>query len=133
MAPRKKRVSLTDGELELMSFLWQRGEMSLSEAHENFTKPIGYTTMQTRLNRLVEKGLVVRSETRPAKYSAAIKPEAVSSSKLNDLVDKTTEGSVVPLVAQLIEERALSAHEIADIKNLIEQAERRLSKGRGKK
>lgn len=133
MAAKKKQVSLTGGELELMSLLWQQGEMSLSEAHEHFAKPIGYTTMQTRLNRLVDKGLVTRSETRPARYSAAIEPEAVSASRLNDLVDQVTEGSVVPLVAQLIGNRSLSAHDISEIKELIEQAEQRILKGRGGK
>lgn len=132
MTSRKKRRSLTAGELEIMSLLWQQGELSLSQAHERFSQSIGYTTMQTRLNRLVEKGLVVRSETRPARYAAAIAAEDVSASRLNELVTRVTEGSVVPLVAQLIDGRSLSTEEIAEIKELIEQAEKRVSYGRKK-
>ena len=130
---KEKRVSLTAGELDLLSLLWQQGELSLSEAHERFSKSIGYTTMQTRLNRLVEKGLIRRSASRPSRYSAAIAPAEVSASQLDDLVNQVTEGSVVPLVAQLIGDRALSANEIDQIKQLIEQAEKNAMKGKGKK
>lgn len=133
VAKKEKRVSLTDGELDLLSLLWQQGELSLSEAHERFSKSIGYTTMQTRLNRLVEKGLVRRSDSRPTRYSAVIAPAEVSASQLDDLVNQVTKGSVVPLVAQLIGDRALSTNEIDEIKQLIEQAEKNAMKGKGKK
>lgn len=118
--------------MELISFLWQQGEMTLSQAHEGFSKPIGYTTMQTRLNRLVDKGLVSRSDSRPARYSAAIAPEDVSANQLNVLLKRVTEGNVVPLVAQLISDRSLSSSDIQEIKGIIEQAEKRISRGRNK-
>ena len=127
---RSKKVSLTNGEMELLSFLWQQGELSLSEAHEKFSKPIGYTTMQTRLNRMVEKGHIHRSTGRPARYSAAVRPEDVSQSQLNVLLNRVTEGSVVPLVAQLVNGKSISADEIAEIKEIIEQAEQRVAEGR---
>ena len=80
---RKMKASLSDGEIELLGFLWEHGELSLSEAHQQFSKSIGYTTMQTRLNRLVDKGLVTRSASRPAKYSAKIAPEDVSANHMD--------------------------------------------------
>ena len=40
--------------------LWREGAVSLSQAHRALGLPIGYTTVQTRLNRLVKKGIVVR-------------------------------------------------------------------------
>ena len=123
----RKKFSLTSGEMELISFLWQHGESSLSEAHAKFPKSIGYTTMQTRLNRLADKGFVNRSETRPARYSAAIEPEDVSANQLNVLLNRVTEGSVVPLVAQLVNDKSLSADDIKKIKGIIEQAEKRIA------
>jgi len=45
--------------LNILVTLRQRGGLSLREAHEAFCdygQPVGYTTMQTRLNRLVRKG-----------------------------------------------------------------------------
>ena len=124
---KKKRGgnSLTGGEMELLSFLWKHGELTLSAAHQQFGQSIGYTTMQTRLNRLVDKGLVVRSKSRPAKYSAKIAPEDVGANHIDALLERVTQVSVVPLVAQLVEERSLTTDEIDEIKAIIEQAEKR--------
>ena len=119
--------------MELISFLWQHGELSLSEAHERFDQPIGYTTMQTRLNRLVQKGFVCRSDSRPAKYSASLEPEDVSQNQLNQLITRVTEGSVVPLVAQLVNNKSLSAEDIDEIKDIIQKAEQRIRKGKARK
>ena len=133
MAKKNHKSSLAAGEMELLSLLWQQGPMTLSEAHQQFGKGIGYTTMQTRLNRLAEKGLVDRSDARPTKYSAAVAPEDVSASQLDVLINRVTDGRVVPLVAQLVNKRSLSANEIEEIKQLIEQAEKRVvRKGRTK-
>ena len=130
MKSKSKQPSsaLAGGEMELLSFLWQHGELTLSEAHQNFGKAIGYTTMQTRLNRMVDKGLVTRSDSRPAKYSAKIAPDDVSANHMDALLDRVSELSVVPLVAQLVEERSLTNDEILQIKAIIEQAEKRSRK-----
>ena len=123
---------LSAGELELMSLLWEQGPLSLSEAHEAVGRPIGYTTVQTRLNRLVEKGLVNKSPERPAKYAAHVRQQQVSAGHLNDLVDRVAGGSVVPLVAHLVGDRKFTPEEIAELKELIRAAERR-TKGRAQR
>lgn len=126
--PAKLKTSLTVGEIELLSFLWKHGELSLSEAHQRFAKRIGYTTMQTRLNRLVDKKLVAKSKTRPTRYSALVDPEAVSANHMDTLLKRVTDFNVVPLVAQLVGERSLTTDEIDEIKEIIEQAEKRAKK-----
>jgi Penicillinase repressor len=45
---------------------------------ERRVEAVSYPTMQTRLNRLVEKGLVSRSEDRPARYRAAASRDQIS-------------------------------------------------------
>ncbi len=122
---KKKNVKLSPGEMEMLSMLWTHGELSLAEAHEAIGRPIGYTTIQTRLNRLAEKGFVHRSDARPCKYSAAVSQEAVSANHLDVLVNRVAGGNVVPLVAQLISDRDLTKQEISDLKRLIQDAEKR--------
>lgn len=117
----KKRLSA--GEMEVLQLLWDRGELTLSEAHQAMDRKLGYTTVQTRLNRLVEKGLVARSEERPARYSAAVGRQQVSAGHLDLLIERVTAGKVVPLVAQLIRDRTLSPDEIHELKQLIDEAE----------
>jgi len=65
---RKKISRLGVGELEVLEMLWRDGPVNLSEAHVALGQAIGYTTVQTRLNRLVKKGVVKKSTERPARF-----------------------------------------------------------------
>lgn len=126
MARKPKPVRLSPGELELMSMLWEEGPLTIAEAYEKFGcygKPIGYPTMQTRLNRLVEKGHVSRSERRPARYAATVTSQQVSAGHFRQLLDAVGRHKLVPLVGHLIAERSLTADEIQDLKQLLAQAE----------
>ncbi len=121
----RRRPPLAAGELEVLSLLWDHGPLTLAEAHERFERPLGYTTVQTRLNRLVEKELVRRSKERPARYEAAVSREEVSADALRTLRERVTGGRVVPLVARLLDDSRLSADEFGELRELIEQAEAR--------
>ena len=115
--------------------LWAHGPVTLAEAHRcfgDFGRPVGYTTVQTRLNRLVEKGAVRRSRRRPAEYEAAVNPDEVGARLIDVLLDKVSQGSVVPLVTHLISGRPLSAEEIRELKRLIAEAEASGKQGRVK-
>ena len=132
---RKTRTltRLAKGELELLQMLWSAGAVSLSEAHRALGERVGYTTVQTRLNRLVRKRLALRSGERPARYQAAVTPEEVGASDLNLLVERVASGSVVPLVAHLVRDRSLSADELIELKALLREAEQRLAQSRDKR
>ena len=124
---RKKSVKLTSGELDLMDLLWRYEKLTLAEAHNAFgSERIGYTTMQTRLNRLVEKDLAKRSSDRPAVYSPRVAREAVQAGHLDDMLQRLAEGSVVPLVAHLVRDRKIDRDELAELKRLVKEAEREL-------
>jgi predicted transcriptional regulator len=110
--------------MEILQMLWREGPLSLSSAHRAIGRSIGYTTVQTRLNRLVAKHVVRRTSDRPARYEAAVAPSEVSAGHLDLLLERVSGGSVVPLVAHLVRDRALSAADIAELKRLIAEAER---------
>ncbi|MHC5544351.1 BlaI/MecI/CopY family transcriptional regulator, partial [Singulisphaera rosea] len=87
----RRAIRVAPGEMEILGMLWARGPLTIREAHEGFGefgKPVGYPTMQTRLNRLAEKGLVHRSEERPARYRAVASRDQVSVGHLRELVAK---------------------------------------------
>jgi predicted transcriptional regulator len=132
---RRRELRLAAGEIEILEVLWHAKSATISETHESFSRKVGYTTVQTRLNRLVEKGLVKKAGSHPASYQAVIQPEDVSRDDLKNLVDRVTGGRVVPLVAHLVKDRKLSADEIRELKQLINEAEKRnrkLKSGEGK-
>lgn len=121
------RSKLASGEMELLGLFWEHGALSLSETHDRIGRKIGYTTVQTRLNRLVEKGLATREKVgrRPAQYDAAVEPGEVGAGALDMLVKQVTRGRVVPLVAHLVENAELSGDELAELKRLVKDAEKR--------
>jgi BlaI family transcriptional regulator, penicillinase repressor len=131
MAIKKRFPRISAGDMEILSMLWEHGPLTLPEAHERFGqygRPVAYTTIQTRLNRLFEKGALRRSPERPARYEALVKPEEVSGRQIDMLVSKVTRGKIVPLVSHLISGSALSRPEIEELKCLIVEAEQSLTK-----
>jgi predicted transcriptional regulator len=109
--------------------LWREQRVTIAGAHQALAQPISYSTVQTRLNRLVGKGLVQKTKETPTRYEAAIQPEDVVESELRTLVQEVS-GGVVPLVAQLFREHQPSAGELDEIRQLIRQAETRLEQKR---
>ena len=122
---RKKESCLAAGEMEILQVLWTEGPGTIAAVHKAMDRVIGYTTVQTKLNRLVDKGLVSRGKTRPARYAAAVAREEVGSRHLDVLIERVTGGSIVPLVAHLVRDHAISHDEMAELKRLIKEAERR--------
>jgi len=116
---------LTRGELQILQMLWREQRVTIAGAHQALAQPIGYSTVQTRLNRLVVKGLVRKTKDTPTRYEAVIQPQDVVESELRTLVQDVS-GGVVPLVAQLFREHQPSATELDEIRQLIRQAETRL-------
>ena len=124
---RFRAIRVAAGEMELLSLLWSEGSLTLREAHERFGaygKPVEYPTMQTRLNRLVEKGIVARSVKRPATYRAAVTRDQVTLGHLRQLVAKLSRGDVVPLVAGLLSDQALTLQQISELEELLSRARR---------
>ncbi|MCO6046046.1 BlaI/MecI/CopY family transcriptional regulator [Aeoliella sp. ICT_H6.2] len=134
MAKKRAKVPrLPEGEIEILEMLWRESAVTIHGAQQALGQPIGYTTVQTRLNRLVDKGLVARTKTRPAQYSAAVTPAEVRERDLETLVERVSSGRVVPLVAHLINRKGVTPEEIAELKALIEQAEHKTTKPKGGK
>src|SRR5947209_3458497 len=125
MAKRQATPQLSAGEMEIMAVLWEHGAVTLAEAHQALAarRPVGYTTAQTRLNRLVAKGVVRRTSQRPARYEAIARPDAVGARHIDVLLEKVRGFRVVPLIAHLIRDRKLSPEDVAELKRLIIEVE----------
>ncbi len=122
MAKKKQPAKLSIGEMRLMSVLWKCGPLKLSEAFEQQPGDVGYTTIQTQLNRLVEKRAVARSKTRPTRYRALIQPETASAGMLQLLTDTLGGGSIIPLVEQLLLQGPLTKEEVQELRQLLNRA-----------
>jgi predicted transcriptional regulator len=126
----KQRVHrLGDLQLRIMKVLWERGEATVGEVHEDLAngKNLAYTTIATMLRKMEGKGLVThRSEGRSFVYSARVAEADVSRSMADHLVDRLFEGSLTEVVTHLLSTRDVSRAELAALEKLIAERKRKL-------
>ena len=118
----------TEAELRLLRVLWQRGPSTVREVHARMSKSrsLGYTTVLKQLQIMAEKGLVRRDESRRAHvYAARIPAERTQRQLVGHLVDRAFGGSAVRLVQQALSSKRASPEEIARIRDLLDEIERR--------
>jgi predicted transcriptional regulator len=118
----KQQTPLTKFELEVMDLLWRLREASVRQLHDaiDHGRP-AYTTVQTIVQRLEQKGAVRR--TRKIGNALLFEPVITRKSAYRRIIDELLElvGGSQPLVAQLLESGKLS---LDDLK-AIEKAQRR--------
>lgn len=125
----------TDGELEILKVLWERGPCGLKQVCDGLrqSRPVATTTVATMLKMMQDKGLVARGEgegTRGSVYSARVSREVASSGLVRRLVDLVFDGSARRLVAHMLENEALSDRDRAEIRRLLDEDEARAIQGR---
>jgi len=113
----KERIALTKFETEVMSVLWRLGEASVREVQDAIERdePPAYTTVQTIVQRLEQKGAVRR--TRKSGNALYFEPSITRKSVYRRLVDELLDliGGSQPLVAHLVETGKLSLDDLKAI------------------
>ena len=127
MSPRKKKtLKLAPGEFELLELFWNNGAMTIAQTHEKLLakgRKLAYPTVQTRLNRLVEKRIIAKTGYYPAVYDAAVRQEDVSG-EYYDQLESFCGGNIAPLMLHLAEKRDFQPSEIDALKKIIERYEK---------
>jgi predicted transcriptional regulator len=136
--PRPPSQHPTDGELEILRVLWDRGPSSLSEICESLrqAREIATTTVATMLRLMLDKDLVRRKPaTRGHQWSAAVTQNATAKSMVGKLVDGVFDGSAGRLAVHLVEAGQLSAAELNELRKLIDsnRSSRKGAKAQGNK
>lgn len=109
----------------MLRVLWREGFCSLREVFEQLDGAHAYTTVQTMLDRLVEKGLVVRDrKSRPARHKAKVTRSQVVRHYVGLMLESVCDGPG-PLVLQLLRDESFSAEELAEINRVIGQTKAR--------
>lgn len=129
------RERLGDRELDIMQALWAREEGTVGEVHQALAKSghnIAYTTVQTMLNRLEEKGLVSREKRgRAFLYRPVMEEPAAASVAVRRLVDRFFGGDPAELATHLVE-GAITPRDLDRIQALIEDRRRKAKKEKRK-
>lgn len=120
----------TAAELDILNALWRIGPATVREVHDALGTENGYTTTLKQMQVMTEKGLVIRSERfRAHVYEAGIPREQMRSQIAGDLLDRAFEGSARELILGALSAKPASAKELAEIKEMIAEFEKK----RGKK
>ena len=124
--------NLTRFELEILEVLWRLQEASVREVCDALseTRRPAYTTVQTIVQRLEQKGAVKR--TRKIGNALMFAPAVTRKSAYRRVVDellKVFGGSAQPVVAHLLESGQLT---LEDLKALEEHERARKKKGAAK-
>jgi BlaI family penicillinase repressor len=123
---KERQVKLTKFELEIMQSLWGLGSGSVREIQEHLPakKRPAYTTVQTMIYRLEEKGAVRR--VKKIGNAHVFEPLVTRKSAHHRLITELLDffgGSARPLMAHLAETGKLSLEDIREMEGLLSQQE----------
>ncbi len=121
MSKAAKTVSLSPVQIEVMQVLWANPDSATTDVAAALaaSRGIAHTTVATLLIRLEKRGAVrSRREGRQLFYTACISEDVVRRSMVSDLLARMFGGDPRALVAHLVEDEALDARDLADLKQL---------------
>ena len=115
----------TDAELRILRVLWDRGPSTVREVFDALPdNDSGYTTVLKTMQIMTEKGLVTRDESnRSHIYKAKHKAEQTQRSLVKDLAARAFGGETNKLVMQALRAKKVSAAELAEIRELLDELE----------
>ncbi|MCX2496347.1 BlaI/MecI/CopY family transcriptional regulator [Pedobacter sp. PF22-3] len=117
-----QNIKPTEGEMEILQVLWQKGNATVREVHEALNKKdSGYTTTLKLMQILHEKGMVERDTTQKTHiYKALVSQDKTEKQLVNKMIDNVFNGSAARLVMQALGNHSASAAEIDEIKKYLD-------------
>ena len=128
MARSEAVAPLSEGQIEIMNVVWDRGEVTVADVWKALCarRKVARNTVLTMITRLEEKGWLCRDDGGHAfRYRAAAPRDATLRSVVRRLVDTAFGGSAEGMVMALLHGRTVSKEEAERIRAMIDRAERR--------
>ena len=119
------RVNLSDSERKLMNRLWQQAPRTIMELTAALRDETGWSksTVITMLSRLEAKGAVSHQEGGRAKrYFPAIGREDAAQAETESFLGKVYGGSLGLMMSAMVESRALTEEDIAELAAILKRA-----------
>jgi BlaI family transcriptional regulator, penicillinase repressor len=126
----KKKLELSAAEWDIMNTVWMHPEAVtvrdvMDAAYPNDEK--AYTTVQTLMNILVEKGVLRRKKAGMViKYTPAVLRDAVLDASMNTVARRMFSGSFGAMASFLVSSNNLNDDDIAALRRLLDEKEREL-------
>lgn len=120
----------TDGEMAILKALWKIGPATVRQVHDEIGSkpPVGYTTVLKLMQIMTEKGILLRDESaRSHVYRPARPRQTTLRDMVGGMLRRAFDGSAAELVQGAIAAKPPSAEEIAEIRRILDEHERRRS------
>ena len=116
----KEIPKIHEGEYRFCLILWENEPIQSAQLARLCNEQLGWsrTTTYTIIHRLSERG-VVKNEN--AIVTALIKKEEVQLREMNEMVEKTFEGSWPAFIAAFARRQKLSDKDVEELRRLIER------------
>jgi BlaI family transcriptional regulator, penicillinase repressor len=123
MPRSKKTIELTKCEAEVMEVVWNQGTVTVSDVVDAIDRDLAYTTVLTTMKILEDKKIVTRGEKigRAYTYQPRVSRDEVCQGMIKSLADQLFGGSMRSLVLGLLHSDAVSADDIAAVKQAAEK------------
>jgi predicted transcriptional regulator len=130
MEPKRSDVrpaDLSDSELIVLKALWDLGAGTVREVNAELAhrgRRWAYTTVQTLLSRLQQKGCVETSKADLTNiYRPIVSRDQLLQQRLSVLESDLCEGTATPLVHALVSGKRFTAEDIAHFRRLLDELE----------
>jgi len=122
----------TEGEIEILKVMWDRGPCTVRDVHEDLQsadRQTAYTTTLKLMQVMHGKGLVIRDESQRAhRFAATVSREATERAFVGALISKLFDGSAARLVLQALgNDPPTTESELAEIRQLLQSIEQERS------
>ena len=109
-----------ESEYRFCLILWEHEPIKSKELVKLCQEQLGWkaTTTYTVIKRLAERGVLTNSNT---VVTSLISKEAVQAAALNEMVDKTFEGSIPAFIAAFTKHRSISVQELDALQTMIDR------------
>lgn len=118
----EKQIKPTEGELEILNILWQKGPCTVRDVHEELAKKkeAGYTTTLKLMQIMFEKKLLKRdANARSHIFTAVVSQQQAQVQLLDKMINTAFNGSAASLVMQALGNYKASAEELEEIKEYL--------------
>lgn len=119
-------IKPTEGELEILNVLWDKGPSTVRQVHEVLeqTKRSKYTTTLKLMQIMHDKQLVSRdASSRTHIFEAAISRRNTQTQYINKVVDTMFKGNTMQMVMQALGNHKADAAELEAIRKYLDEIE----------
>lgn len=121
-------IHLSEGEWKIMKLLWESPPRTIAQLVASLEAETGWsrTTVFVMLKRLIAKGAVrVDDSGRVQQYYPTVTRARVAAEAADSFLARVYDGSIGWMVSSLTGRRALSAEEIAELRRVLDEAEKK--------